>query len=126
MEKWFVAAKKADFDKWAEEFHISPVLARILRNRDLEDVSQVSKFLYGTLEDCYSPLRYGAIIEIPIFYTPFGVPYFGNGRIARTIFPTLKIKPSSEGTAKIRLLGLHSMKSELSAGLLSKIRARCQ
>lgn len=55
MEKWFVAAKKADFDKWAEEFHISPVLARILRNRDLEDVSQVRKFLYGTLEDCYSP-----------------------------------------------------------------------
>ena len=55
MEKWFVAAKKADFDKWAEEFHISPVLARILRNRDLEDVSQVRKFLYGTIEDCYSP-----------------------------------------------------------------------
>lgn len=55
MEKWFVAAKKADFDKWAEEFYISPVLARILRNRDLEDVSQVRKFLYGTLEDCYSP-----------------------------------------------------------------------
>ena len=55
MEKWFVAAKKADFDKWAEEFHISPVLARILRNRDLEDDSQVRKFLYGTLEDCYLP-----------------------------------------------------------------------
>ena len=55
MEKWFVAAKKADFDKWAEEFHISPVLARILRNRDLEEEEQVRKFLYGTLEDCYSP-----------------------------------------------------------------------
>ena len=35
MEKWYVAAKKADFDKWAKEFHISPVTARILRNRDL-------------------------------------------------------------------------------------------
>lgn len=55
MEKWFVAAKKADFDKWAKEFHISPVLARILRNRDLEEEEQVRKFLYGTLEDCYSP-----------------------------------------------------------------------
>ncbi len=32
---WKVYAKKADFNKWAEEFHISPVLARILRNRDL-------------------------------------------------------------------------------------------
>ena len=55
MEKWYVAAKKADFDKWAKEFHISPVTARILRNRDLTEESQIQKFLYGKLEDCYSP-----------------------------------------------------------------------
>ncbi|MGN0402921.1 MAG: single-stranded-DNA-specific exonuclease RecJ [Acetatifactor sp.] len=55
MEKWFVAAKKADFEKWAAEFHISPVLARILRNRDLTEESEIRRFLYGTLEDCYSP-----------------------------------------------------------------------
>ena len=55
MEKWFVAAKKADFDKWAEEFHISPILARILRNRDLTEEAELRKFLYGKLEDCYSP-----------------------------------------------------------------------
>lgn len=55
MEKWYVAAKKADFDKWAQEFQISPVLARILRNRDLTEEGEVRKFLYGTLEDCYSP-----------------------------------------------------------------------
>ena len=41
MEKWYVAAKKADFDKWAKEFHISPVTARILRNRDLTEESQI-------------------------------------------------------------------------------------
>jgi single-stranded-DNA-specific exonuclease len=55
MEKWLVAAKKADFDKWAAEFHISPVVARILRNRDLTEETQVDRFLHGTLEDCYSP-----------------------------------------------------------------------
>lgn len=55
MEKWFVAAKKADFEKWAAEFHISPVLARILRNRDLTDEAQVERFLHGKLKDCYSP-----------------------------------------------------------------------
>lgn len=55
MEKWLVAAKKADFNKWAEEFHISPVLARILRNRDLTEEEDIRKFLYGSLEDCYSP-----------------------------------------------------------------------
>ena len=52
MEKWYVAAKKADFDKWAKEFHISPVTARILRNRDLTEECQIQKFLYGKLEDC--------------------------------------------------------------------------
>ncbi|MCM1187024.1 MAG: single-stranded-DNA-specific exonuclease RecJ [Lachnoclostridium sp.] len=55
MEKWFVAAKKADFDKWAKDFGISPVLARILRNRDLTEESDIKKFLRGTLDDCYSP-----------------------------------------------------------------------
>ena len=55
MEKWYVAAKKADFDKWAKEFNISPVTARILRNRDLTEESEIQKFLYGKLEDCYSP-----------------------------------------------------------------------
>ena len=55
MEKWYVAAKKADFDKWGQEFHISPVLARVIRNRDLTDEAQVRRFLYGALEDCYSP-----------------------------------------------------------------------
>lgn len=55
MEKWFVAAKRADFDRWAEEFGISPVLARIIRNRDVAEDGDVRKYLYGTMEDCYSP-----------------------------------------------------------------------
>ncbi len=54
-EQWYVAAKKADFDKWAEQFHISPVLARILRNRNLTEEEEIDKFLNGTLKDCYSP-----------------------------------------------------------------------
>lgn len=55
MEKWFVSGRKADFDAWAKEFGISPVLARIIRNRDITDPEKVRKYLYGTLEDCYSP-----------------------------------------------------------------------
>ena len=55
MEKWYVAAKKADFEAWGRMFGISPVLARILRNRDLTEEGQVRRFLQGTLEDCYSP-----------------------------------------------------------------------
>ena len=55
MEKWYVAAKKADFEAWARRFHIDPVLARILRNRDLTTEAEVERFLGGGLEDCYSP-----------------------------------------------------------------------
>lgn len=55
MEKWFVTAKKADFEGWSKKFHISPVLARILRNRDLQEEAEIEKFLHGNLKDCYSP-----------------------------------------------------------------------
>lgn len=55
MEKWMVSAKKADFNGWAKKFGISPVLARIIRNRDIVEEEQVAKYLNGTLKDCYSP-----------------------------------------------------------------------
>ena len=55
MEKWLVSAKKADFNAWAQKFGISPVLARIIRNRDITEEAQVRSFLQGTLEDCHSP-----------------------------------------------------------------------
>lgn len=55
MEKWFVTSKKADFKKWAAEFQIDPVVARVLRNRDLQSEEEIGKFLHGTLQDCHSP-----------------------------------------------------------------------
>ena len=55
MAKWFVAAKKADFNRIAEMFGISPVTARILRNRGLTKDEEFRKFLYGTKEDMYPP-----------------------------------------------------------------------
>ena len=55
MEKWYVASKKADFEKWSDKFNISPVVARIIRNRDIVEENEVEKFLNGTLVDCYSP-----------------------------------------------------------------------
>ena len=55
MAKWFVAAKKADFNRIAREFGISPVTARILRNRGLERDEEFRRFLYGTAGDMYPP-----------------------------------------------------------------------
>lgn len=55
MEKWYVAAKKADFKGIAEHFGIDQVTARIIRNRDIIEESEIDKYLNGTLEDLYSP-----------------------------------------------------------------------
>ena len=55
MTKWLVAAKKADFVRIAEEFHISPVLARIIRNRNIVGDAEINKYLYGTVKDLYNP-----------------------------------------------------------------------
>ena len=55
MGNWFVSAKKADFQKIAETFQISPVLARLIRNRDVEGMEAVRKYLHGTRSDLYAP-----------------------------------------------------------------------
>ena len=55
MSKWMVAAKRADFQRISQEFGISPVLARIIRNRDVVEDADVRKFLHGTMDDLYAP-----------------------------------------------------------------------
>lgn len=55
MSKWMVAAKRADFDAIAKRYHISPVLARIIRNRDVIEDREIDKFLNGTQKDLYAP-----------------------------------------------------------------------
>ena len=55
MAKWFVTTKKADFNKISEQFHISPVLARIIRNRDVMEEEEIRIFLSGTLKDLHDP-----------------------------------------------------------------------
>lgn len=55
MSKWMVAAKRADFNAIAAKYQISPVLARIIRNRDVIGDEEVNKFLNGTRADLYAP-----------------------------------------------------------------------
>ena len=55
MEKWMVAAKRADFNRLAKAFSISPVLARIMVNRGIKTDEEFQKFLYGDLRDLHHP-----------------------------------------------------------------------
>ena len=55
MAKWMVSAKKADFAAMAAKFHIDPVIARIIRNRDIVEDEKIELFLHGTPAHMHSP-----------------------------------------------------------------------
>ena len=57
MEKWMVYNKKADFQKIGSEFGIDPVIARLIRNRDIQDMKEIHSYLYGTLAEIPSPWK---------------------------------------------------------------------
>ena len=50
-----VSAKRADFDKISRECGISPILARLIRNRDVIGVEETRRFLSGSLSDLSDP-----------------------------------------------------------------------
>lgn len=57
MEKWMVYNKKADFQKIGSEFGIDLVIARLIRNRDIQDMKEIRSYLYGTLAEIPSPWK---------------------------------------------------------------------
>lgn len=52
---WMLQTKRADFAAVAERFHVSPVTARIIRNRDVIEEREIEKYLHGTVRDLYDP-----------------------------------------------------------------------
>lgn len=54
-EKWFLQTKRADFNHISEKFHISPVIARIIRNRDVICDEDIYNYLNDDLEKISSP-----------------------------------------------------------------------
>ncbi|MDO4976375.1 MAG: single-stranded-DNA-specific exonuclease RecJ [Eubacteriales bacterium] len=50
-EQWLLTSKRADFNAIASRFQISPVLARLMRNRDLITDDEMRSYLYGTMKD---------------------------------------------------------------------------
>lgn len=55
MKKWFVSAKKADFTEIGKKFNITPMTARIIRNRDVIGDENIRRYLQGGIDDFYSP-----------------------------------------------------------------------
>lgn len=54
--QWMVQSKKADFNAIGAAVGVSPVTARIIRNRDVVGLDAVYQYLHGTVEDLYEPM----------------------------------------------------------------------
>ena len=52
-KKWIVMAKRADFAAIAARFHIDPVTARLLRNRELTTPEEIEMYLHGDLSSLH-------------------------------------------------------------------------
>ncbi len=63
MKKWYVSAKKADFTEIGKKFNITPMTARIIRNRDVVGDEQIRRYLHGSIADLYSPWELAGMKE---------------------------------------------------------------
>lgn len=55
MEKWTVSAKRADFNEIGRKFGIDPVIARLIRNRDIVGDANIEEYLHGGLDNLHAP-----------------------------------------------------------------------
>ncbi|RHG29097.1 single-stranded-DNA-specific exonuclease RecJ [Roseburia intestinalis] len=55
MEKWFVINKGADFAGIAKRFGMSPVTARLIRNRGVMGDEAIARYLKGGIGELYDP-----------------------------------------------------------------------
>lgn len=55
VEKWFVSAKRADFQEIGRKFGIDAVTARLIRNRDVVGDEAVREYLHGSRKDLHAP-----------------------------------------------------------------------
>lgn len=53
--KWMLYGKKADFEQISANYGITPVTARIIRNRGVVGDEALRRYLHGTMEDLHSP-----------------------------------------------------------------------
>lgn len=53
-ERWVIYGKKADFNAISQKYGIDPVLARIIRNRDIIE-EEIERYLNGTVQELHSP-----------------------------------------------------------------------
>ena len=102
MQQWMVINKGADFKGIGNKFHIDPVTARIIRNREVIGDEEIQSFLAGTLQ------------ELP------DVHLMQNLDLLVEVLDE-KIKEK----AKIRIIGDYDIDGVISSYLLYRALTRC-
>lgn len=64
MEKWVVAAKKADFQRISNHFGVDPVIARLIRNREHITDEEIDRYLHGKIGNLHSWKKLKGIEEL--------------------------------------------------------------
>ena len=101
-EKWYVAAKKADFQGIAKRFGIDPVTARIIRNRDVVGDDEIRQYLYGTRAELGDPAQLQGGLEAASL-----------------------LKQKIEAGKKIRIIGDYDIDGVNSTYILYRALTRC-
>ena len=101
-EKWYVAAKKADFQGIAKRFGIDPVTARIIRNRDVVGDDEIRQYLYGTRAELGDPAQLQGGLEAASL-----------------------LKQKIEAGKKIRIIGDYDSEGVNSTYILYRALTRC-
>ena len=101
-EKWYVAAKKADFQGIAKRFGIDPVTARIIRNWDVVGDDEIRQYLYGTRAELGDPAQLQGGLEAASL-----------------------LKQKIEAGKKIRIIGDYDIDGVNSTYILYRALTRC-
>lgn len=57
MERWFVQNKKANFNEIAQTYGIDPVIARLIRNRDIIDQEDIERYLHPNFDKMHDKTK---------------------------------------------------------------------
>ena len=63
-KKWMITAKRADFNEIARACGISPVLARLIRNRDVIGVEETRRSFYVGDKPSGEITSYGRLVAV--------------------------------------------------------------
>ncbi len=78
MEKWYIYNKKADFAAISNKYNITPMLARILRNREITEDRDIEEYLNGDLTFLHDPFKMKGLREACLLIWDF---IRNNGKI---------------------------------------------